>query len=263
MDNYVDERDQKLLESDRYTYFVMGRVMKGKCDLILSDHEKLILCYTGHPFPVWIWTPDGASEEGMERAYLLAKENSFVDGKYHFNVKYELADYFIRRAKADGIDYSVTTNMFAYDCPEPVAPSCPADGQIYQCVSEDVEELVWFIAAMHEEVIDYQKDMSVYRNDAREYIATGKMFFWKDDKGKNVACCKYAANGDLASINLVFTRPEHRRKHYAQNLVYQVTMKAKQEGYMPMLYTDADYQASNACYEKIGYVLRGKLCTIG
>ena len=25
----------------------------------------------------------------------------------------------------------------------------------------------------------------------------------------------------------------------------------------------ADYIASNACYEKIGYVLRGKLCTIG
>ena len=40
-------------------------------------------------------------------------------------------------------------------------------------------------------------------------------------------------------------------------------MKAKEEGYIPMLYTDADYEASNACYEKIGYVLRGKLCTIG
>lgn len=29
-----------------------------------------------------------------------------------------------------------------------------------------------------------------------------------------------------------------------------------------MLYTDADYKASNACYEKIGYDLIGKLCTI-
>ena len=33
-------------------------------------------------------------------------------------------------------------------------------------------------------------------------------------------------------------------------------------GYTPMLYTNADYTASNACYSKIGYVLRGKLCTI-
>lgn len=28
-------------------------------------------------------------------------------------------------------------------------------------------------------------------------------------------------------------------------------------------YTFADYTASNTCYEKIGYVLKGKLCTIG
>ena len=29
-----------------------------------------------------------------------------------------------------------------------------------------------------------------------------------------------------------------------------------------MLYTNADYKASNACYEKIGYEFKGKLCTI-
>ena len=61
----------------------------------------------------------------------------------------------------------------------------------------------------------------------------------------------------------MYTRGEYRRRHYAENLVYQVSKMAKDAGYMPMLYTDADYAASNACYEKIGYVLRGKLCTIG
>ncbi len=80
--------------------------------------------------------------------------------------------------------------------------------------------------------------------------------------GENVASCKFAPNGDMASINLVFTRPEFRRKHYAENLVYQVTQLAIEEGYVPMLYTDANYIASNACYEKIGYGLRGKLCAI-
>ncbi|MBR4728022.1 MAG: GNAT family N-acetyltransferase [Clostridia bacterium] len=78
-----------------------------------------------------------------------------------------------------------------------------------------------------------------------------------------MASCRYHPNGGLASISLVYTRPADRRKHYAENLVYQVTMKAKEAGYVPMLYTDADYAASNACYEKIGYVLRGKLCSIG
>ena len=40
-------------------------------------------------------------------------------------------------------------------------------------------------------------------------------------------------------------------------------MKVKEEGVRPILYADADCVASNAGYEKIGYVLRGKLCTIG
>ena len=66
----------------------------------------------------------------------------------------------------------------------------------------------------------------------------------------------------MASINLVFTKKAYRRKHYAENLVYQVTTIAKEAGFTPMLYTDADYTASNACYEKIGYVLRGRLCTV-
>lgn len=79
--------------------------------------------------------------------------------------------------------------------------------------------------------------------DAEVFINAGNMFLWKN----GVASCKFAPNGDMASINLVFTRPEFRRKHYAEN---------------SMLYTDADYIASNACYEKIGYSLRGKLCTI-
>ena len=66
----------------------------------------------------------------------------------------------------------------------------------------------------------------------------------------------------MASIGLVFTRTEYRRHHYAEHLVYEVSKIAKEEGYLPMLYTDADYVASNKCYEKLGYILRGKLCTI-
>ena len=61
----------------------------------------------------------------------------------------------------------------------------------------------------------------------------------------------------------MYTKPEHRRGHYAENLVSKVSQIAAAEGLTPMLYTDADYIASNACYEKIGYIRRGELCTIG
>ncbi|MBP3206306.1 MAG: GNAT family N-acetyltransferase [Lachnospiraceae bacterium] len=262
MDNYVDERDYKLLEADRYTFFVLRRIIRGNCKLLLSDHERLIICFTGHPFPVWIWTPDDASKEEMEKAYQVAKENLLLTGGYRFNVKYELAEYFIERAAQDGNKIEISINMFAYDCLNPIKPEKKADGRIHRCTIGDLEELVVFMDLFHKEIGIDQKEIAGYRTDAEAFINSGNMYFWKDEQGNNVASCKFASTEGMASINLVFTRFEYRRKHYAENLVYQVTMLAKEAGYVPMLYTDADYVASNACYEKIGYVLRGKLCTI-
>ena len=262
MDTYVDERDYKILEADKYTFFVLKRIMGGECKLLLSDHERMILCFTGHPFPVWIWTADDASEEEMEKAYQLAKEKKLLTGEFHFNIKYSLAEYFIIRAAEDGLELKISTNMFAYDCLKPVKPKTEAEGEIYRCEMKDLEEVVEFLAVFHDEIGIDQKDINGYRKDAESFINTGNMYLWKDEKGRSVASCKYAPAGDMASINLVFTRPEYRRKHYAENLVYQVTKIVQDSGYTPMLYTNADYAASNACYEKIGYVLRGKLCTV-
>ena len=262
MDHFADERDRKLLENDRYTFFVLRRIMGGDCELLLTDHERLILCFSCAPYPVWIWTADDASEDEMEKAYRLAEEHALLDGTHSFNMKYELADYFIRRAAEHGKAMSLSMNMFAYDCPAPIEPSVKADGSIHLCTEDDLDEAAEFIWMFHDETVIDRKDAAAYRKDAENHIGTGKLYFWKNGQGINAASCKWGPNGDMAAINLVFTRPELRRQHYAENLVWQVTVIAKEAGYLPMLYTNADYRASNACYEKIGYVLRGKLCTI-
>lgn len=261
--SFADERDLKLLDNDKYTFFVLRRIIGNDCRLLITDHEKLIICYSGEPFPVWIWTRDNAKEAEMENAYLKAYDNGLLDGKHNFNLKYDLAQYFIERAKKDGISLKILINMFAYDNPDPVMPDSKYDGSLYRCDQKDVDELADFLDLFHKEIGIDQKDREGYKKDAKAFIDSGNMFFWRDESGRNVASCKYAPNKDMASINLVYTRKECRRKHYAENLVYQVTMIARNEGYLPMLYTNADYIASNACYEKIGYVLRGKLCTIG
>ena len=262
MDHFVDARDYRLLEGDPYTFFVLRRIMGGECRLLLTDHAHLILCLTCPPFPVWIWTSDDAGDDALEAAYQLAKAEGLLDGGHRFNLKYPLAEAFIRLAAAEGRSLAIVTNMLAYDCPSPVAPSRPAPGGIHRCGPEDLEALVDFMDLFHREIGIDQKRPSEYRADARAMIDAGHTFFWRDERGANVASCKYEPTDDMASINLVFTHPDHRRRHYAENLVYQVTLLAKQAGYLPMLYTDADYAASNACYEKIGYVPRGRLCTL-
>jgi len=262
MDSFADERDFNLLSQDKYTFSVMSRIIKEECELRLSDHERLIICFTGQPYPVWIWTPDDASEDEMERAYKTVSDNSLMDGDHRFNIKYELAEYFIARAKKDGIELKISTNLFAYDCPSLVAPATVVDGELHQCTEGDVDVLVDFFDMFHIAVGIDQESREQYRAYAENDIKTGTAYFWKTGDGEFASSCNWHPVQDMASVGLVYTRDEFRRRHYAEHLVYQVTKIARDAGYLPMLYTDADYAASNACYEKLGYILRGKLCTI-
>ena len=263
MDNHVDERDYKLLEKDTYSFFVLRRIIGSECSLLLTDHERLIICFTGEPYPVWIWTPDDALDKEYENAYQIVKENGLLDGNHTFNVKYELAEYFTNRATNDNLTLKIKMNMLAYDCQNPVPPKSEVDGIIHKCTEKDVDDLVDFLDLFHKEVEVDKKSIIEYRQDAENYAKTGRLYFWVNDQGRKIASCQYTPTGDMASLNLVYTQKAYRRKHYAENLVYQVTKIVQDLGYTPMLYTNADYVASNACYEKIGYVMRGKLCTLG
>ena len=262
MDTFFDARDEKLLDKDRYTFFVMKRVMGGECALRLSDHKTLVICYTGSPYPVWVWTEDDAGPATMERAYRLLDGQGLIRPGQHFNVKYALAKFLTDRAARDGKRLFISTNLFAYDCPDPIKPRVKAEGSLHRCEEADLNELASFIGMMADELDSDKKSPAEYLEDAKKFISAGNTYFWKTPDGTNAASCKFNINGNLASLALVYTRPEHRRKHYAENLVYLVTLKAKEACCLPMLYTDADYAASNACYTKIGYTLKGKLCTL-
>ena len=89
------------------------------------------------------------------------------------------------------------------------------------------------------------------------------MYFWRDPSNDAVAMASYGISGDKGSVGNIFTRHDKRRVGYGACLVYDITMIIREKGKMPTLYTDADYEASNACYEGIGYTKRGSLCTIG
>ncbi len=262
-DDFADERDRNLLEKDKYTFSVLTRIIGGKCRLLLTDHKRLIICYSCSPYPVWIWTADDATQEEKQSAYELVKDNGLLDGQHTFNMKYDLSEDFIKRAAQDGRILSVKTNIFAYDCPHPMEPPIRADGNMRRCAAENVDELTQLTDFFHRETGIDREELEVYRRKSEEAIKSGDIFFWENAEGESVAMCSLRPNGDMANVGLVYTREAHRRRHYAENLVFEVTRMARDEGYSPMLYTNADYVASNACYKKIGYVLKGKLCTVG
>ena len=43
----------------------------------------------------------------------------------------------------------------------------------------------------------------------------------------------------------------------------QRTALVKEKGFRPILYTNGDYAASNACYKKVEYEQKGSLCSVG
>ena len=261
MDSFVNEKDFALLRN-QYTFAVLARILKGKCEIIRSNHENLLLCHSESQYPVWIWTPDNAADEVKENAWELACDLCPLNSGYRYNLKYELAEFLIEKAIGEGIIAGISMNMDVYDCPSPIPPDTVPDGGIYCCTTDDEEEAAAMIPHFYTEIGEEGPSYERCLEKVRDYISGKGFFFWKNKNGKTVACCSCKPDGRLASIGSVYTFPDERRKHYAQNLVYQVTRKAAEMGYMPILYTDADYQASNACYEKIGYILRGKLCTV-
>ena len=262
MDTFVNEKDFELLEQDRYTFAVLDRILRGSCELVRSNHRDLIMCHSEGHYPVWFWTPDGCADEIKEKAWELANElRPFASG-YKYNIKHELAEYFMERAKRENLHIRISMQLFAYDCPDPVRPDCPAAGELYCCTQEDMEAVVSMMDHFYDDIGEKPPTENRVREKAQMFIDDHSFFFWKDAEGNTAACCSYRCNQGLACIGSVYTRPECRRRHYAQNMVYEVTEKVKAMGFLPMLYTDAGYAASNACYEKIGYVLRGRLCTV-
>ncbi|MGN0395853.1 MAG: GNAT family N-acetyltransferase [Coprococcus sp.] len=263
MDTFVIENDFKLLEKDAFTFQVLQRIMAGNCKLILADHKNFILCYSTPPFPVWIWTEDNLEEDIKELIWDTLKQYDLLKTDIKFNVKYKFAEYLICKAKEEKLGAKIITNMLAYECRQPIVPHIQAEGKVYKCSSKDVDELTQMKKAFHDAIGIDKKDDEGYRKDAEEELKSIPVYFWKNSNGDTVATCNVRIDGDKASVGQVYTPIQHRRKHYAENVVYHAAKEAFDQGYIPTLYTNADYAASNKCYQKIGFEICGSLCMVG
>ena len=262
MDSFAKEKDFELLERDPYTFFVLNKILKQNCDLIRTDHRDLILCYSNHPHPVWLWTSDDCPDQIKDTAWDLVAEYLPFSSGYQIIMKSDTADYFVKKGEQTGVRVGVTERMYAYDCPSPVKPAVEADGELYLCTPDDVEEAASLRALFFEYIGKPIPTYDKLKENVIGHIERGTLFFWKNAKGETVSSCNYKVLGSLACIGAVLTKIGYRRKHYAQNMVYRVSDMISSAGLTPMLYTDADYEASNSCYEKVGYVPKGKVHTV-
>ena len=261
---YYNEKadfDLSFLKDDEFTFSVLIRILQGECRLTITDGGKFVICHSSEPYPVWVWTAADATEEELEYVYRLVSEHFGLGGEYRFNLKYEFADFLLKRADEDGFSLQISTNMLTYSCENPIPPR-RASGGCRIANAHDLDEAVALMEGFHNDTGVDKTDIEEYRKKAESLIEAHRLFFWEDEQGECSAMASYSISEDKGTVGNVYTLPNKRRCGYAANLVHAVTLIIKQQKKLPTLYTDADYAASNRCYEGIGYEKRGSLCTV-
>lgn len=258
--NQSDVIDCKLLVNDEVTFSVLVSILQNECTSIFTNHESVIICHSLNPYPVWIWCKDEKNIEDMVKIAACLKEEFPLEKDYTYNLSYEV----LERLKAMDSYFEnveIKVNLLSYQLNKMNEIHVPCDGDICLARKEELEYLtkLWHDLCLEMEGSDHDKEHC--RKRVLAHLAEGQLYTWRNENDKIVAItARTAVQG--RKISAVYTLPEYRRRGYAINLVSKVTEYILQDGAVPILYTDADYGASNECYKKIGYEVVGSLCTV-
>lgn len=252
--NAADARDLPLLEHDLCTFSMLHKILPQPCEKTVTDHARLILCHSAAAFPVWVWLPKDANEEELSRAYRMMREE--FPG-CTFNVGRALGEY------AAGQGMGVSMRMIAYACDALTPQGRRTAGHFCVAAPTDAPLVGEWIGRFRVECGLDGRYAEGCRSEAERIIGERRLFLWKDEAGIPRAMCGVRQDWDAATLALVYTQEDSRRRGYAVSLVRGVTQALLAQHIRPMLYADADYAASNACYRGVGYAPQGEIWTVG
>ena len=248
-----DVRDLPLLERDLCTFSMLHKILPQPCEKTVTDHERVILCHSAAPYPVWVWLPQDADEAELARAYALMR------GEFPgctFNVGRALGEY----AAAQGMQVSMRMNAYACGALRPL--NRRVTERFCVASADDVPLSAAWMERFRVECGLEGMYAESGRAEAERIIGIRRLFLWRDETGRPRAMCGVRQDGLSATLTHVYTEEGSRRQGYAASLVWGVTQALLAQRMQPMLYADADYPASNACYRSVGYEKQGEIWTV-
>ena len=251
----------QLLEEEQITFSVLYKILQGDCTDIFTDRENGIVCYSAPPWPVWAWCRDPENREVVTEIAQCLKQNFPLEQGYDIIMSHALLE---KLRETDG--YFITAkngmSLLSYRLDQLESIDYPCEGFMSLVREEEIPSL---IGVRHDMSMEMEgRDLTAEHCEAslRRMVAEQCLFAWRKDSGEIAALTARGDQPPYSKITSVYTLPQHRRKGYAINLVYGVTKGMLADGLIPILYTDAGYAASNACYQKIGYQQVGRLISI-
>lgn len=244
-----------LVKEDAITFSVLMKILEGPCTDIFTDHEKMIICYSCPPWPVWVWCKDlsMAGEIGD-----CLRENF---SQNEVILSYEMLEA-LRQEDEHFRKVQQGRGLLSYRLDNIREIAYPCEGYMDLVREEEIASLVPVWHAMHMEMEGRHIPAEHSMETMGRMVAEKALFAWRLEDGAIAALTAKGNQLPYSKVTSVYTLPAYRRKGYAINLVHGVTQTILADGLVPILYTDAGYEASNACYRKIGYELVGRLTSI-
>lgn len=254
--------DVKLLQNDdTITFSVLASILQRNCANTYTNHKSVIICHSKSPSPVWVWCKDVTKEEDIKSIADCLKEAFPLEGGFTYNIGYDTMN---RLKEVDSYfkNYEIKMNLLSYRLDNIKEIDNPCDGRMEPVRAEDADYLakLWHDLCLEMEGTNHEEEFC--RNRIERHLNDKTLFSWRNAEDKIVALTSRGNIEKYSKISAVYTLPEYRRKGYAINLVHTVTQLILKDSLVPILYTNADYGASNACYKKIGYEQVGSLCTV-
>ena len=258
----VPEAAALLTGDDAITYSVLINILQSDCAHTFTDHENIIICHSTPPYPVWVWCRDSADPAQAAAIAGCLRTRFPWENSFRWNLSYALFEA-LQKADPYFVGIPMDMGLLSYRMDALLPVTHPSDGYCDLAKPEEIDLLckLWHDACLEMEGLDHNKEFC--RARVTRHLENRSLFTWRNEAGEITAITSRGDAAPFSKVAAVYTVPEYRRRGYAMNLVHAVSAGMIEDGFTPILYTDANYAASNACYQKIGYKQVGSLCCAG
>jgi predicted GNAT family acetyltransferase len=153
--------------------------------------------------------------------------------------------------KARGVRIGHTMRQRIYGLTE-VNSIVPASGRMRQASMDDRELVERWLAGFYKDTFGHVEDERIAERGTK-MLRRGDVYLWEDDLPVSMAA-RTRPTGEVVTIGMVYTPPEHRNRGYASSCVAALCAMQLESGYRYCtLYTDLSNPTSNKIYKRIGF----------
>ena len=221
--------------------------------IIYSDMNTYIIGRELPGYTTWIWTSDNIDDNKLQeiidvlnKYFIDNNKNNYICKKNLYEklkTKLNLSDYFeegFLKCKNIVTLENETVNFMKANY-------------------GDKTTLSKYWISYCEEMFNRKIEFNDSLLEVEDWLEEDKFYVLKDNNNKIVSMAKYKTVDNIAEISHVYTPNDERGKGYCKTIIYYLTKLLLDSNFIPVLYTDYHYEASNKAYTKVGYNIEDNL----